>query len=213
MSVMYATADLPIFTADRTSAGGEIDRYFCLAPITSMDWSAKPWWNREAIGSFLLDPEIGASISSGLSAMGAWIYTLTGNIAHTSEEHTLVLVPVHEPAPATATALLERVHERSGLTWEQIARALGVSKRSIHLWAGGGKLNGRNMEALASLDALVAANSGDGPEYCRAALLTAAPGAASPLAAWSRRQGQAIVGVNTPILSPVDLMGNTEDAS
>lgn len=59
----------------------------------------------------------------------------------------LVLEPI---APATAQ-LLQEVHADSGLTWDQIARYFGVSRRAVHLWASGGRMAAANEEMLTRL--------------------------------------------------------------
>jgi transcriptional regulator with XRE-family HTH domain len=43
----------------------------------------------------------------------------------------------------------------SGLTWEQLARVMGVSRRSLHLWASGKALASTNEEKLARVLAVV----------------------------------------------------------
>lgn len=37
----------------------------------------------------------------------------------------------------TDAELISSLHERSGLTWETLAKVLGVSRRSLHMWAAG----------------------------------------------------------------------------
>jgi hypothetical protein len=61
----------------------------------------------------------------------------------------------------------------SGLTWGQLARLFAVDRRSLHMWANGGRLNARNAELLAealSIVRSVATRAGD-PAATRAALL------------------------------------------
>jgi transcriptional regulator with XRE-family HTH domain len=43
----------------------------------------------------------------------------------------------------------------SGLTWEQLARVMGVSRRSLHLWASGKPMASTNEEKLARVLAVV----------------------------------------------------------
>src|SRR5437773_7099854 len=69
-----------------------------------------------------------------------------------------------EAAPARTTAMIVRdLHTKSGLTWEQLGRLLGVSRRAVHLWAAGGRVNSRHLELLTQLrgiiDELPAANA------------------------------------------------------
>ena len=63
------------------------------------------------------------------------------------------------PEPATATRV-RRLKEDSGLTWDQLRRLFGVSRRTVHMWAGGSRINARNEERLAHLESVVAALSG-----------------------------------------------------
>jgi transcriptional regulator with XRE-family HTH domain len=64
----------------------------------------------------------------------------------------------------------------SGLTWEQLAKLLGVSRRSVHIWANGGRMTASHIERLSRLRQAVAALPGDTAEERRASLL--APSAA-----------------------------------
>lgn len=54
----------------------------------------------------------------------------------------------HRP---TSAELLTRTHRESGLTWDQLARYFGVSRRAVHLWAAGGRMSATNEELLAHL--------------------------------------------------------------
>lgn len=63
------------------------------------------------------------------------------------------------------------VKENSGLTWDQLGKVFGVSRRAVHLWANGGRLNQANAEVLRRFAAEVAAHRGGTPEETRAALL------------------------------------------
>lgn len=63
------------------------------------------------------------------------------------------------------------VKERSGLTWDQLGKVFGVSRRAVHLWANGGRMNETNAEVLRRFAAEVAAHEGGSPEQTRAALI------------------------------------------
>lgn len=63
------------------------------------------------------------------------------------------------------------LHETSGLTWEQLGRVFGVSRRAVHLWATGARMNAANVEALFGLVDLVRAASGSTSDERRAWLL------------------------------------------
>lgn len=66
---------------------------------------------------------------------------------------------VTEKLSGTAVAIRE-VRERAGLTWDQIARLFGVSRRSVHLWAGGGRMTAANEESLLRVANLVSSMDG-----------------------------------------------------
>jgi len=63
------------------------------------------------------------------------------------------------------------VKENSGLTWDQLGKVFGVSRRAVHLWANGGRMNEANAQVLRNFAAAVAAHHGGSPEKTRAALL------------------------------------------
>jgi len=63
------------------------------------------------------------------------------------------------PEPAAATRV-RRLKEDSGLTWDQFRRLFGVSRRAVHMWAGGSRINARNEERLAHLENVIAALGG-----------------------------------------------------
>ena len=54
------------------------------------------------------------------------------------------------PVAAQAAAIAE-LRQRSGLTWEQLARLFGVARRSVHFWASGKAMNSSNEEVLNQL--------------------------------------------------------------
>jgi hypothetical protein len=63
------------------------------------------------------------------------------------------------------------VKENSGLTWDQLGKVFGVSRRAVHLWANGGRMNETHAQVLRRFAAEVAAHHGGTPEQTRAALL------------------------------------------
>lgn len=68
------------------------------------------------------------------------------------------------------------VKEHSGLTWEQLGRIFGVSRRSVHLWANGGRMNEANAAHLRAFAALVKNLDGVDPTTTRARLLEVSNG-------------------------------------
>lgn len=80
----------------------------------------------------------------------------SSNLAPASTQPCVVLPPVvrtdDAPFSGRSTAsLLAAAHEASGLTWEQIARYFGVSRRAVHLWGSGGRMTASNEELLVHL--------------------------------------------------------------
>lgn len=61
----------------------------------------------------------------------------------------------HAPTTDESPPAVRHLRERSGLTWEQLARVLGVQRRSLHNWAGGAPISPSNRERLQRLVALV----------------------------------------------------------
>lgn len=74
---------------------------------------------------------------------------------------------------------LQMFHEDSGLTWDQVARMFGVSRRSVHLWAAGGRMSAQNQETLTRLSLLLPTLPGSTPEARRHELLRGSAGEAS----------------------------------
>lgn len=67
------------------------------------------------------------------------------------------------------------LHNTTGLTWDQLARAFGVSRRAVHLWATGGRLNSTNAEHVNELIGIVRRVQATNPTDVRAALLAPRP--------------------------------------
>lgn len=77
--------------------------------------------------------------------------------------------------PDRPSAKLQQVKELSDLSWDQIAKLFGVSKRTVLSWAAGNPMNGANESVLTELANQVAELPGT-PEQVRAALFADMPG-------------------------------------
>jgi DNA-binding transcriptional regulator YiaG len=64
--------------------------------------------------------------------------------------------PLGRPVRSSAEAI-GVLRSISGLTWDQISKLFGVSRRSVHLWASGRPMNAGHEEALFRLLAVVEA--------------------------------------------------------
>lgn len=94
-----------------------------------------------------------------------------------------VSVPLEESAPASK---LKAFKQRSGLTWDQVARLFGVSKRAALLWRSGGAMSARHEERLAHLTAQLAEFDTGDCDQTRAELLTVRDGIA-PYQRWQEQ--------------------------
>jgi hypothetical protein len=83
------------------------------------------------------------------------------------------------PAPEAVTHRSDRdeivwIKEHSGLTWDQLGKVFGVSRRAVHMWANGGRLNEANAQRLREfasiIERLEAETPGATPETIRARL-------------------------------------------
>ncbi len=103
-------------------------------------------------------------------------------------------IRVSAPVEHTSAANnIEAFKQRSGLTWDQVARLFGVSKRAVLLWRAGGSMSVRHEERLATLTAQLAEFDTNDHEQTRTRLLTVRDGMA-PYQRWqeqARRPGSA----------------------
>lgn len=88
---------------------------------------------------------------------------------------TLLRPRATPPLPSTAEQVA-RLHRASGLTWDQLARLFTVSRRTVHNWAAGSRLNGGNAELLAHVSALIASQPNRAPVEVRSWLLSSRDG-------------------------------------
>lgn len=56
-------------------------------------------------------------------------------------------VPARANAESVAD-LVKQIKSRGSYTWDQVAKLLGVSRRTVHLWSSGGRISAANEEAL-----------------------------------------------------------------
>jgi DNA-binding transcriptional regulator YiaG len=78
-------------------------------------------------------------------------------------------------APSSSTVLTE-LRRLSGLSWDQLARVLGVSRRALHFWASGKRMASSNEEHLQRVLAVLRAIDRGSSSANRTALLGALDG-------------------------------------
>ncbi len=76
--------------------------------------------------------------------------------------------PFHTPTRSRPD--VSAIRSASGLSWQQIASAVGVSRRSVHYWANGGKISELHSDRLQELAREVESLSYLTPEEVRARL-------------------------------------------
>jgi DNA-binding transcriptional regulator YiaG len=72
-------------------------------------------------------------------------------------------------SPATA-GTIRSLQSDSGLTWGELARLFGVSRRAVHAWANESRLTQSHTERLRAVSAAVAVHRSATPSMTRAAL-------------------------------------------
>ena len=101
------------------------------------------------MAAFVLTSVIAVGCLSGAATMAVPIKPFpAAPEMRTSSGHTEAAATVSdEHNTVSASAVLADADElrwlkaHSGLTWEQLGKAFGVSRRAVHLWANGGRMN------------------------------------------------------------------------
>jgi hypothetical protein len=71
----------------------------------------------------------------------------------------------------TAPEILGEIKDRSGLTWDQIARAMGVNRRSVHNWLSERPMSAEKEENLHTLALVVRTLAGSSQRQTRSRML------------------------------------------
>lgn len=103
--------------------------------------------------------------------------------------------------------LVRELHTRSGLTWEQLAKLFGVSRRTLHFWASGGRMNAHNQELLTTLVVRIEELPGSMPADKRAALLQPREGGSSIYDELRASHGSKESDINRAPLAPHQMLG------
>jgi DNA-binding transcriptional regulator YiaG len=154
------------------------------APTSSV---AQPWPQARKAGASLL--------LTGLAMLSGLAGTSTGGqygsvasfvtVGRTDRGQLAPLVApkpkvVVSPAVRSAESRSDReeitwIKEHSGLTWDQLGKIFGVSRRAVHMWANGGRLNEPNARRLRTFSAIIRGVESETPrstpEAVRARLL------------------------------------------
>ena len=117
---------------------------------------------------------------------------------------------VHPPDAWRTAELVRDLWERSGLTWDQLARLFGVSRRAVHAWATGARPNAYHQELLTELTQLIAGIDTGDPRRNRELLLAPRPGRPSLFDEIRARRADQAWDI-TGTLSPAQLLGALHD--
>ena len=78
------------------------------------------------------------TLGSGSSYSEGWIFGRRIRDISESTAYFDIIQKVSDSVKTLSDAeLVSSLRERSNLTWEQLAKLIGVSRRSVHLWAAG----------------------------------------------------------------------------
>lgn len=98
----------------------------------------------------------GATVAAAPPSVLDWTSSGMHRLEHAQawgSRHAAPLMP--EPVLNTAQILLESVKQETGLTWGQLADAMGVEVRTVHLWRNGGGISAAHESRLHDLAFLV----------------------------------------------------------
>jgi transcriptional regulator with XRE-family HTH domain len=96
----------------------------------------------------------------------------------------LLTEPISFSGPVDFATAVQDLRHRSGLTWQELADALGVSRRAVHHWATGGRVSAAHARLIEDLAALVDETTAPSPVVTRERLLAPRPSGPSLLAAF-----------------------------
>jgi transcriptional regulator with XRE-family HTH domain len=81
--------------------------------------------------------------------------------------------------PQSPSSLILDLHNRSGLTWEELSQLFGCDRRTLHLWARGSRPSEENESRLRQIAELVRQRDAGSPESTRKRFFLETEGSAS----------------------------------
>lgn len=113
------------------------------------------------------------------------------------------------PLPELAKSV-RSLRQRSGLTWDELARIFGVTRRTLYNWSIGGQVSAANARAIADvIGSLHEIDAGD-PRVTRSRLLAPTENGAT-LYAMLIQQRRRTSHLSAPVYSPDQLLGARYD--
>lgn len=113
--------------------------------------------------ALILSPAVGTSCCyaapTNLHALAAGAGTGIGGFASLEDIRTSFGIA---DQPIATAPVVRHLHEVSGLTWAELARLFGVSRRAVHGWATGARMNAAHAARLSRLvDFFATVDTGD----------------------------------------------------
>jgi transcriptional regulator with XRE-family HTH domain len=131
-----------------------------------------------------------AALIEAFHSTGVLLVTLDdvrGWQRHVLDVGTYLALPAERVSlsdPVDFASAVQDLRHRSGLTWQELADALGVSRRTVHHWATGGRVSTAHARLIEDLAALVDETAAPSPVLTRERLLAPRRSGPSFLAAF-----------------------------
>lgn len=111
------------------------------------------------------------------------------------------------PVPRKSDAeLIRSLRERSGLTWELLARALGVSRRSLHMWAAGATVTAAHRAVMERFERLLDGHGPSSPADTRAWLFDRGANGEAPIDSFRASRDGGKREINGPVLTASEML-------
>lgn len=160
----------------------------------------------------VLDSQIVCESFTGTWRHDAWVPQLSSALIASAiefesitENSTAISAPIPAPTMISTADSVKRIRADSGLTWDQLARLFGVSRRAVHHWASGGRMNAVNEEHLNEIQEVIRGLPGKSPEDRRSLILASSEGTSIFEQLKSKRPASEVLQV--PAHSPDSLVG------
>lgn len=111
--------------------------------------------------------------------------------------------------PTDHSGSVRRLKNRSGLSWQQLGDAFGVSRRSLHFWVNGGNMAAANVQRLQHLSDHIAGMGDLKPTAVQAELLRPDATGRSQLDTWISQAKPARIAPPSSVADQFDLVHDT----
>ena len=163
-------SQIPVESVLRTEWPVEIDKHGCaiLRTVASTPLNVWPSWSLDATGDRMVWPS---------EQLNYFVSFLPGTRSSWFNEENLPIRRI-----ASGQRVLAELRGKTEFTWEQLARVLGVNRRSLHFWARGERASASNLERLIHLVEIVRSVDQGDPAETTALLLESRSVPSSPFA-------------------------------